>query len=67
MMDLHRGPDGPSTTELLARTSQASMADLIKWHNVRWLGHAACKPNDDMVKQLLFALHPGFDVGALGA
>ena len=24
-------------------------------HRVRWLGHAACKPNDVMVKQLLFA------------
>ena len=32
MMGLHRGPDGPSTAELLAR-----------------------KPNDVMVKQLLFA------------
>ena len=24
-------------------------------HRVRWLGHAACKPNDVMVKQLFFA------------
>ena len=27
MMGLHRGPDGPSTAELLARTGQANMAD----------------------------------------
>ena len=40
-----------STAELLARTSQANMADLRR-HRVRWLGHAACKPNDVMVKQL---------------
>ena len=25
MMGLHRGPDGPSTTELLARTGQTSI------------------------------------------
>ena len=55
MMGLHRGPDGPSTTLLLARTSQANMADHMRWHRVRWLGHAARKPNDVMVKQLLFA------------
>ena len=54
-MGLHRGPDGPSTAELLARTSQANMADHMRRHRVRWLGHAARKPNDVMVKQLLFA------------
>ena len=32
--------DCPSTAELLARTSQASMADHIRRHRVRWLGHA---------------------------
>ena len=37
------------------RTSQANMADHMKRHRVRWLGHAARKPNDVMVKQLLFA------------
>ena len=31
----------------------ASMADLRR-HRVRWLGHAARKPSDVMVKQLLF-------------
>ena len=44
-----------STAELLARTSQANMADHMRQHRVRWLGHAARKPNDVMVKQLLFA------------
>ena len=55
MIFLHRGPDSPSTAELLARTSQANMADHVRQHRVRWLGHAARKPNDVMVKQLLFA------------
>ena len=54
-MGLHRGPGGPSTAELLARTSLASMADNMKRHRVRWLGHAARRPNDVMVKQLFFA------------
>ena len=55
MMGLHRGPDGPSTAELLARTGQTSMAGLMRRHRVRRPGHAARKPNDDvMVKQLLF-------------
>ena len=47
--------DGPSTAELLARTGQANMADHMRRHRVRWLGHAARKPNDVMFKQLLFA------------
>ena len=64
MMGLHRGPDGPSTAELLARTGQANMADLMRRHRVRWLGHAARKPNDVMVKQLLFA---HFTLGPWGA
>ena len=34
---------------------QANMADHMRRHRVRWLGHAARKPNDVMVKQLLFA------------
>ena len=55
-MGPHRGPDGPSIAELLARTSQANMADhMRRRHRVRWLGHAARKPNDVMVKQMLFA------------
>ena len=54
MMGLHRGPDDPSTAELLA-SGQASMAGLLRWHRVRWLGQLARKPNDFMVKQRLFA------------
>ena len=42
---------GSSTAELLARTGQANMADHMRRHRVRWLGHAARKPNDVMVKQ----------------
>ena len=55
MMGPHRGLDGPSTAELLARTGQASMADLTRRHRVRWLGHADRKPNDVLIKQLSFA------------
>ena len=48
------------TVKLLVTTGQISMADLlrrqnVRWQNVRWLGHAACKPHDVMVKQPLFA------------
>ena len=45
----------PPRLSLLARTGQANMADHMRRHRVRWLGHAARKPNDVMVKQLLFA------------
>ena len=55
MMGLHRGPDGPSTAELLARTGQANMADHMRRHRVRWLGHAARKPETAIVNQLLHA------------
>ena len=34
---------------------QTSMDDLLRRHKVRWLGHAARKPDDVMVMQLLFA------------
>ena len=54
-MGLYRGPHGPSIAEMLTSTGQTSMADLMRRHRVRWLGHAARKPNDVMVKQLLFA------------
>ena len=32
-----------------------NMADHMRRQRVRWLGHAARKPNDVMVKQLFFA------------
>ena len=64
MMGLHRGPDGPSTAELLARTSQANMADHMRRLRVRWLGHAARKPNDVMIITWMdTAMH---DMGSLG-
>ena len=52
MLDLHRGPDGLSSWP---STFQTSMADLLRRHGFRWLGHAARKPNDVMFLQLLFA------------
>ena len=39
LRQMGRGPDGSSTAELLARTSQANMAD--RRHRVRWLGQPA--------------------------
>ena len=45
---------------------QTSMDDLLRRHKVRWLGHAARKPDDVMVMQLLFAHSiPGLSWGAL--
>ena len=59
ILGIYHGPDGPSTAELVATTGQTSMADLMRWHRTRWLGHAARKPNDVVIKQLLYTLHPG--------
>ena len=63
----HHDPDGPSTAELLASTSQTRMADLghdlLRRHRVRWLGHAAIKPYDAMVDQVLFAHPSGATLG----
>ena len=56
-----------STAELLARTSQANMADHMRRHRVRWLGHAARKPNDVMVKQLLLRTPSWATLGPWGA
>jgi len=55
MMGQCRGLGGPSTAELLSTTSQVSITRLLRRHRVRWLGHAARKPEANMVKQLLFA------------
>ena len=52
--------------ELLARTSQANMADHMRQDRVRWLGHAARKPNDVMVKQLLFSTPSRATLGPWG-
>ena len=40
MLGLHSGQEGPSTADILAPTSQTSMADLLMQHIVRWLKHA---------------------------
>ena len=58
-------PNSPSTAELLATTGQTSMTDL-RQRRVRWLGHAARKPNEFTVKQLLFA-HSRATLGPWGA
>ena len=44
-------------TNLLSFSLVLVLADHMRRHRVRWLGHAARKPNDVdvMVKQLLFA------------
>ena len=45
---------------LMVRTSQANMAGHMRRHRVRWLGHAARKPNDVNGQAAAFcALHPG--------
>ena len=52
------------SAELLARTSQANMADHMKRHRVRWLRHTARKPNDVMIITWMdTAMH---DMGSLG-
>ena len=55
MIGRHRGLGGPATAELLDVTGQKSVTQLLSRHRVRWLGHAARKPETTMVKQLLFA------------
>ena len=44
MMGRYRGPGGPSTAELLDVTGQMPFSQLLSRHRVRWLGHAARKP-----------------------
>ena len=51
----YRGRGGPSTAELLSVTEQVSISQLLSRHWVRWLGHAARKPETTIVNQLLHA------------
>ena len=44
---------GPSTAELLDGTGQMPISQLLSRHRVRWLGHAARKPETTIVNQLL--------------
>ena len=55
MMGRYRGLGGPSTAELLDMSGQVSITQLLSRHRVRWLGHAARKPEATMVNQLLYA------------
>ena len=55
MMGRYRGAGGPSTAELLDGTGQMPISQLLSRHSVRWLGHAARKPETTIVNQLLHA------------
>ena len=55
MMGRYRGTGGPSTAELLNVTGQMPISQLLSRHRVRWLGHAARKPETTIVNQLLHA------------
>ena len=55
MMGRYRGTGGPSTAELLDGTGQMPISQLLSRHRVRWLGHAARKPETTIVNQLLHA------------
>ena len=55
MMGRYRGTGGPSTAELLDMTGQMPTSQLLSRHRVRWLGHAARKPETTIVNQLLHA------------
>ena len=44
MMGRYRGTGGPSTAELLDVTGQIPISQLFSRYRVRWLGHAARKP-----------------------
>ena len=45
MMGRYRGIGGPSTAELLDGTGKMPITQLLSHHRVRWLGHAARKPD----------------------
>jgi hypothetical protein len=52
----HRlGPDAISNSDLHELTSTTSVSSIMRQHRLRWLGHAARKPDDTIVKQMLFA------------
>ena len=53
MMGRYRGIGGPSTAELQDATGQMPITQLLSRHRVRWLGHAARKPEITNVNQLL--------------
>lgn len=48
-------PDSISTKDLMEKTHQLPISVMIKERRLRWLGHAARRSDNNMVKQLLFA------------
>ena len=48
-------PNSISTKDLMEKTHQLPSRVMIKERGLRWLGHAAHRPDNNMVKQLLFA------------
>ena len=55
MIGQYQGTGGPSTAEQLDVTGQVPISQLLSRHRVRWLGHAARKPETTVVNQLLHA------------
>ena len=51
MMGRYWGTGGPSTAELLDVTGQMPISQLLSRHRVRWLGHAARKPETNCCMQ----------------
>ena len=49
------GPNSISTKDLMEKTHQLPISVTIKERRLRWLGHAAHRLDNNMVKQLLFA------------
>ena len=47
--------DSISTKDLMEKTHQLPISVMIKERRLRWLGHAARRSDNNMVKQLLFA------------
>jgi hypothetical protein len=50
-----RGPDCISNNDLFELTHQQPLREILRRHRMRWLGHAARRPDGALVKQLLFA------------
>ena len=49
------GPDSISTKDLMEKTHQLPISVMIKERRLRWLGNAARRSDNNMVKQLIFA------------
>ena len=51
--------DSISTKDLMEKTHKLPISVMIKVRRLRWLGHAAHRSDNGMVKQLIFARVPG--------